>query len=140
MPATNPDYNSTIPGIDMDAAFYKVLHPDTEPTENSQNLITSAAVREAIDEITERVTSVTLSSTWSGSDPYSQVISFPSGIITSRTRIDLQFTADQIASLITDGVNAMVVENDNGVVTCYAIGAAPSSQMTVQAILNETTG
>ena len=39
--------------------------------------------------------------------------------------------------MINDGVIAIWIENDNGVLTAYALGAQPSSALTVQYIRSE---
>ena len=148
MPTNNPDYNSSILGSDMDLAFYKVLHPDTEPTDNSSNLVTSGAVKKLVDDTAEEIVSsisqkkaeITLTTSWTNSDDiYSQIVTLQDEQITSNTKIDIQLTAAQIASLYEDEVIAMTIENNNGTITCYSIGAAPSSQMTVQVILTEVS-
>ena len=86
---------------------------------------------------------ITLSLSWSGSGPYTQVIypSIPSwtGGITENSKVDLQPTPAQIEQLISDGVEALVIENNAGTLTATAIGAAPSTAMTVQCTVTEVT-
>ncbi len=81
--------------------------------------------------------SITLSSTWSGSGPYTQTVSVTG--VTSASRVDLQPTATQLAALQTDGVTALTVENNNSTLTVYALGAAPSAAMTVQYTMTEVS-
>ena len=40
---------------------------------------------------------------------------------------------------MTDGVTALTVENNAGILTAYALGAAPSAAMTVQCTLTEVS-
>lgn len=85
---------------------------------------------------------ITLSLSWSGSGPYTQVVSLGTvllwtGGITANSKIDLQPTPAQIAQLISDGVEALVIENNNGTLTAYAIGAAPSVALTLQCTVME---
>lgn len=81
--------------------------------------------------------SLTLSTTWSGGGPYTQSVSITG--VTAASRVDLQPTATQLAALITDGVTALTVENNNGTLTVYALGAAPSAAMTVQYTMTEVS-
>lgn len=85
------------------------------------------------------VGSITLSDTWTGSEsPYSQTVTVTGATITANSRVDLQPTAAQIESLISDGVTGLVIENDNGTLTAYAVGAATTAEMTVQCTVEET--
>lgn len=84
--------------------------------------------------------SITLSTTWIGSvSPYTQIVTVTGASITENSKVDLQPTAAQIASLISDGVAGMVVENNNGTLTAYAIEAVPSAAMTLQVTVTEVT-
>lgn len=78
---------------------------------------------------------VTLSTSWTGNDPYSQVITISGS--TQYSKIDLQPSAAVIEEMINDGVIAIWVENDNGVLTAYALGGEPSSALTMQYIRSE---
>lgn len=83
---------------------------------------------------------ITLSTTWSGSDPYTQTVTLP-GInrITANTKFDIQPDATVIAQMVDDGVKALYIENNNGTLTAYAIGAAPTVSLSVQVTYYETT-
>ena len=83
--------------------------------------------------------SIAFSAAWSGSGPYTQSVTVTGAVVTSGSRIDLQPTAVQLAALQTDGVTALVVENNAGTLTAYALGAAPSAAMTVQCTVTEVT-
>jgi len=41
--------------------------------------------------------------------------------------------------MMNDSVTGMYVANDNSIFTVYAIGNAPTANITVQLVLNETT-
>ena len=84
------------------------------------------------------VISITLTAVnWSGAGPYTQAVTVSGG--TSSSKIDLQPTAAQLAQLIDDGVASLLVENNIGTFTVYALGAAPSTDMTIQATRVEVT-
>ena len=86
-----------------------------------------------------QVGSISLSSSWSGSGPYSQTVTVTGVTVTANSKVDLQPTAAQIASLISAGVNGMVVENNNGTLTLYSLGNTPSSELTIQVTVTEVT-
>lgn len=67
---------------------------------------------------------VSLSATWSGSDPYYQTI------LTGQAaglQVNLNPTIEQLAALADAGVISMVAANENGTVKIYAAGAAPAA-------------
>lgn len=83
-----------------------------------------------------QVGSIALSSSWSGSGPYSQTVTVTGTTVTANSKVDIQLTAAQIASLIAAGVTGMVIENNAGTLTAWAVGATPSA-MTVQVTVTE---
>ena len=80
--------------------------------------------------------SVLLAATWYGNGPYTQQITIPG--VTAHSKIDLQLDATALGVLITRGVTALYVQNNNGVLTVYALGASPSTAMSVQYTRTET--
>lgn len=72
---------------------------------------------------------------WTGEDPYAQAITIEG--VTAKSKIDLQPDAAAIAQLVEDKVQGLYVKNENSVCTAIAIGAAPSSSLTVQATVTE---
>ena len=85
------------------------------------------------------VGSISMSDTWTGAaSPYSQTVTVTGATVTAASKVDIQLTAVQIESLISDGVTGLVIENNSGTLTAYAVGAAPSAAMTVQCTVEET--
>lgn len=80
---------------------------------------------------------VTLSAAWSGEGPYTQTVTVSGAAVTAFSKVDLQPTAAQLAGLIADGVNALVIENNAGILTAYALGRAPSASLTVRCTVEE---
>lgn len=78
---------------------------------------------------------VNLSATWSGTGPYTQTVTVPG--VTANSKIDLQPTAAQLQQLVDDGVLALYISNNNGVLTATALGAAPTVALTLQCTLTE---
>lgn len=80
--------------------------------------------------------SIVFSLSWSGSDPYTQIVDL-ADTTTANSKVDLQPTAAQLAQLISDGVVALTIENSNGTLTAYALGAAPTTAMTIACTITE---
>lgn len=83
-----------------------------------------------------RLADVTLlADAWAGDkSPYSQIVSIPD--VTSKSQIDLTPNAEQLAIFHNKDL-AFVTENDNGVVTVYAIGQKPENDYIIQATITE---
>lgn len=72
---------------------------------------------------------------WTGSGSiYSQTVSV-SGV-TENSKVDLQPSPEQLQALLTAEIS-LVAANENGTVTVFAIGAAPTSDYTMQVIVTE---
>lgn len=82
---------------------------------------------------------VTTTTTWSGSGPYTQTVTLAHYTPTANSKIDIQPDAAAIAQLITDGVTALYIENSGGTLTMYAVGAAPTAALTLQVSITEVT-
>lgn len=76
-----------------------------------------------------------LSSAWIGDvSPYSQVVSIAD--ITEYSQVDITPNIDQL-SIFYDKDLSFVTENENGVVTVYAIGDKPNNDYTIQVTITE---
>ena len=85
-----------------------------------------------------RISSVTLSaSKWAGSNSlYSQVVTIDG--ITPYSKVDLLPSVEQLAIFHNKDV-AFVTENEDGVVTVFAIGDKPQLDYTMQVSITEVT-
>ena len=143
---SNPAMDGTAsPGSSGSWARGDHVHPaDT----NKQNKITasgilkgdgsggvSAAVAGTDYQAPEAKIAITLSASWTGSGPYTQTVTVSGG--TASSIISLQPSPAQAAQLIQDGVQVLQIDNNNGTFTATAIGAAPSSALTLQATRRE---
>lgn len=81
--------------------------------------------------------SIALSAAWSGAGPYYQTVTVSGAAVTANSKIDIQLTAAQIAALVSDGTTSLLIENNNGTLTAWATGTAPTSAMTVQCTAEE---
>lgn len=85
--------------------------------------------------------SITLSTTWTGSvSPYTQIVTVSGATVTENSKVDLQFTSDQLHNLVADGVLELALNNEDGVLTVYCEGQKPTSQMVIQCTVTETEG
>ena len=78
-----------------------------------------------------------LADKWVGSEsPYSQVVSVVGA--TKNSQVDLTPSVEQLSVFYHKDL-AFVTENDNGVVTVYAIGQKPENNYTIQVTITEVT-
>jgi hypothetical protein len=98
----------------------------------------SDQINTAVAAIKPKCTTITLPSVnWTGdANPWSQVATV-NGVATN-SKIDLQPTAVQIVELQHNDI-ALIAENNDGVVTVYAIGGKPTKDYTMQALITEVT-
>lgn len=121
------------------AAANMIYVGPTEPTDSNIKVwINTAEEGTGVIPVLPRVTTISLpKANWIGSaEPYHQVVSV--NTVTSATKIDLQPTAQQIVNLQNAEISLMI-ENNGGVVTCYAIGNKPTADYTMQVLLQEVS-
>lgn len=72
---------------------------------------------------------------WTGdTNPWSQVVTING--VTANSKVDLQPTAIQIVEMQNDDI-ALMTENNDGVITVYAIGSKPTVDYTMQVLITE---
>jgi hypothetical protein len=83
-----------------------------------------------------RIADVTLlASGWEGdASPYSQIVAIDG--ITANSQVDLTPNVEQLAIFYQKDL-AFVTENEDGVVTVYAIGQKPENDYTIQVTITE---
>ena len=82
------------------------------------------------------VDTVSLGTSWTGTGPYTQVVTVAEADADSK--VDLQPDATIIQKLIDAGTTALYIVNDNGVFSAVAIGSAPTESLTVQCTITKT--
>jgi hypothetical protein len=76
-----------------------------------------------------------LASAWKGKDNlYSQVVTING--VTARSQVDLTPSVEQLIVFYEKDLT-FVTENENGVVTVYAIGQKPTNDYTIQVTITE---
>lgn len=79
-----------------------------------------------------------LAEAWGKTMPYAQKAA-PAGL-TAQTMVELRPTAEQLEALRQQGVRSLTAANEGGVLTIYALGAAPRTDLTLQVSLTATGG
>lgn len=68
-----------------------------------------------------------------------QTISLHGVEITNHSKVDIQPDSEVIDSLISDGVRAIWIDNEDGILKIYAVGGTPSEPFDTQCTVTETT-
>lgn len=129
--------------IKNNSGVFEVATLGTDYTSIGDNLNSSAVKTYSINKIKElydvNIASLNISyASWTGSGPYTQVITIPNATITPKTKVDIQVDNNVINQLIQDGIIALYIENNNSTLTIYAIGGATTSDITLQIAYYET--
>lgn len=69
---------------------------------------------------------------------YGQIVNVNNAVITKYSKVDLQITSEQLVVFYQKDI-AFVAENEDGVVTVYAVGSIPENDYKIQAIVTEVT-
>lgn len=118
----------TVDFSDMNQMFLRIM----------DRVVAKAAIAfDTIDVHTPQVGTITLSTTWSGNGPYTQTVTVNYATVTKNSKIDLQPDASSLAQLMTDGVSALFIENNNTTLTAYAIGSPTTTSLTLQCVVTE---
>lgn len=81
---------------------------------------------------------ITTPTSWNGAkSPYSQTITVAEATVTENSKVDLQPSPLYFSILGSDGVTAMLVENNNGTLTLFAYGETPTSGIPLQCTVTE---
>lgn len=124
--------------VSQQIADANVIHVGpTEPTDpNIQVWINTSEEGTGVIPVLPRIATITLrAANWvTGNGLYSQQVTV-SGVSAS-SKVDLQPTASQIVALQNDEISLMI-ENNGGALTCYAIGNKPDSDYAIQVLIQE---
>lgn len=141
------EFNNIIPSsngmLKNNNGIFNIATLGSDYTAVDDTVSSSAVKTRSIDKLTELygVNTALLTipyASWTGSGPYTQTITITGVTVTTKTKVDIQTDATAIAQLINDGVTALYIENNNGTLTAYAIGAATTANITVQISYYET--
>lgn len=85
-----------------------------------------------------RVGEIYLDLSWVDHDTYyTQIVDVEDA--PANAKFDLQPDVYAINQLISDGVTSLYIENDDGFLTAYATGAAPTEELTIQCTITEVS-
>lgn len=119
----------TIEQISSDGLVDTYLITYTDGTTSTYTLTNGAASAPVYSTVT------LFASKWVGDNsPYSQVVTIDKA--TEYSKVDLQPSSEQLA-IFHDKDLAFVTENDDGVITVYAIGDKPTNDYTMQVTIAE---
>lgn len=112
------------------------IGPDEPTDQNIKIWINTSEEGTGVTPLLPRIATITLTAdAWTGSsNPWSQVVTVNG--VNANSKIDLQPTAQQIISLQNADI-ALMAENNNGVVTVYALGGKPTTDYTMQVLITE---
>lgn len=115
---------------------FELLHGSDGSGNVSDEAVASAVASYFAKNYPVRISEVGLfADKWEGTaSPYSQVVTING--VTPFTQVDLTPSVEQLA-IFHDKDIAFVTENEDGIVTVYAIGVKPSNDYTIQVTLKE---
>ncbi len=91
---------------------------------------------DAVEEAARQSSVSIVASQWTGTDsPFTQVVTIENSKASSK--VDLQPDSTVIQQLLDDGCNGLYIQNDAGTLTAYAVGSAPTVDLTIQCTLTE---
>ena len=89
--------------------------------------------------VAQSVGTLTLSTEWNGiASPYTQQIIVSGYQVTRNTKVDLVANPSVIDAMLASKTDEIMIINDNGYLTAYAVGGKPTTALTVQAGIYET--
>lgn len=113
------------------------LPTDTTPTPGSAKLITSGAVATALEDAQPTTATVTLPvASWTGEGPYTQTVTVPS--VTATSQINITPDATLLQAAMDQGFS-LVFGNNGGTITAYAVGAKPTTELSVPVVIQEVS-
>lgn len=99
-----------------------------------------SAAENLMNGVAQSVGTLTLSTNWLGAEsPYHQRVSVDGYNVTQYTKVDLVADPIVIESMLDSRTDEILIINESGVLTAYAIGGKPEQVLTVQVGLYETT-
>ena len=81
---------------------------------------------------------ITIGDSWSGNDPYTQIVTVKDVTVTENSKIDLQPDITLLSALSNADITAMYVENNGGTLTLYSVGGVITSGK-IQCLVTEVS-
>ena len=123
-------------GVPTGGSIGQVLVKKSNYNYDTEWVDVSSAIQNYIKNFMPKHTTISLlAANWTGSaNPYSQVVTVNGA--TANSKIDLQPTALQIVELQNSDI-ALMADNNDGVITVYALGGKPTVDYTMQVLITE---
>lgn len=113
----------------------KIANKDTTISASStdDNYPSSKAVYDFVTQNSSSVGlgTITLGTTWTGSDPYSQIVTVSGATVTKNSKVDIQIDGGAFAQFTADGVKYLYIANINGALYAFMSGGPLTDSVTV---------
>ena len=123
-------------GVPIGGSIGQILVKKSNYNYDTEWVDVDSAIQAYMQNFMPKHTTISLpAANWTGSaNPYSQVVTVSGA--SANSKIDLQPTALQIVELQNTDI-ALMADNNNGVITVYALGGKPTVDYTMQALITE---
>jgi len=81
---------------------------------------------------------VTLGTTWTGSDPYTSTVTVTGCTVTEKTLVNILPDSAVVEQMQEDGITEIYITNNGGALTATAIGGAPTQAITLNVLCTES--
>lgn len=81
---------------------------------------------------------VTLGTTWTGSDPYTSTVTVTGCTVTEKTLVNILPDSAVVEQMQEDGITEIYITNNGGTLTATAVGGAPTQAITLNVLCTES--
>lgn len=81
---------------------------------------------------------VTLGTTWTGSDPYTSTVTVTGCTVTEKTLVNILPDPAVVEQMRDDGITEIYITNNSGALTATAVGGVPTQAITLNVLCTES--